>query len=88
VGGGRERRPRRAAQDETVAAASEQERDVRVALADPLRLDRARAEAGRVEDRLERAQDEKGGQLEGGGLFRGVDDVADGPILAYSTGLA
>jgi len=59
-----------------------------VALADPLGFDRPGAEAGRVEDRLERAQDEKRGQLEGRGLLRGVDDVADGAILAYSTGLA
>lgn len=59
-----------------------------MALADPLGLERARAEAGRVEDRLEREQDEERRQLEGRGLLRSVDDVADGAILAYSTGLA
>ena len=59
-----------------------------MALADPLELDRPGAEPGSVEDRLERAQDEKRGQLEGRGLLRSVDDVADGLILAYSTGLA
>jgi hypothetical protein len=59
-----------------------------VALPDPLGFERARAEPGRVEDRLERAQDEERRQLERRGLLLGVDDVADGPILAYSTGFA
>jgi len=59
-----------------------------VPLPDPLGLDRPGAEAGRVEDRLQRAQDEERRQLERRGLLRSVDDVADGPILAYSTGFA
>ena len=85
---GWERRAWRAAQDELVGAPAQEEGEVGVALPDSLGLERARAEAGRVEDRLERAQDEERRQLERRGLLRSVDDVADGPILAYSTGFA
>ncbi len=88
VGRGRQRRARWAAQDEAVGAPAQEEGDVGVALPDRLGLERARAEAGRVENRLERAQDEERRQLERRGLLRGVDDVAHGTILACSTGLA
>ena len=57
---GRERRPRRPAEDKAVVAALEQEGEIRAAaLADPGRRDRSRAEAVLVEERLDVLEDEE-----------------------------
>src|SRR3954447_4816837 len=69
---------RRAAEHELRVAAAHEIGDVRVALAHRLGLDRAAAEAVRVEVSLERPADEQRRQVEGGGLLRGVDDRAHG----------
>jgi hypothetical protein len=80
VRGRRDRRSRRAAKDEALAASIDQEGDVRVALADPLWHDIAGAESLRVEVLPERFQYQKGWVLLTRRLVLGVHDVchADG----------
>ena len=57
---GRQRRPRRPAEDEAAVVALEQEREVgAAALADPGRADGARAEAMLVEERLDVLEDQE-----------------------------
>jgi hypothetical protein len=63
---GRKRGPRRAAEDEAVVAALEQEGEVRpAALADPTRPDRPGAETVLVEEHLDVLEDEEGRLLLG-----------------------
>src|SRR6185436_8596731 len=60
VGRRRQRRPGRAAEDEPVVAALEQEREVRPSpFADPARRDGPRAQAVLVEERLDVLEDEE-----------------------------
>ena len=75
VGAGRQRWPRRAAQDHLRVPAPDQICDVGVTLADRRRLDLALAEAVLVEEGLQRLEDEKRGAAVTLSLLRGMDDV-------------
>ena len=75
VGARRQRRARRAAQHELLAAPLDQVGDVRVALADRARADLARAEPVLVEERLERVEHEQRRAAVSLPLRRGADDV-------------
>jgi hypothetical protein len=75
MGRRRQRRARRAPQHEVFAAAADLVRHVRVALADPLRLDRPGAEPVLVEEGLERRFDDQRGELLLGRLLGRVDDL-------------
>ena len=86
VGGGRQRRPRRAAQHELGVAAAHEVGHVRVALAHGLGLDRPAAEAVRVEAGLERPPDEQRRAIERGGLLRSVDDRGHAGAPEYAVG--
>ena len=78
VRGRRQRRARRAPQHDARVAPRDQERDVRVALADPLHLDAPVADPVRVEELLERLAHHERRQLEAGGVPGCVDHVHRG----------
>ena len=76
VRGRRQRRPRRAAEDEAGVVALEQEREVRAAaLADPARAHRPRAEPVRVQERLDALEDEQRRPVEPIGLGSASNDA-------------
>ena len=70
-----QRWPRRAAQDEAIAATLEEIGDVRVPFSDSPRSDLAGSEPVRVEELLDRAEDEERRELERLGLRRSIDDL-------------
>jgi hypothetical protein len=76
--GRRQRRPRRAPQHRARVPAPDQERDVRVALADALGLEPARADSLLVEERLERLAHEQRRELKVRSLLRRVHEVRHG----------
>jgi len=78
VGRGRQRRTRRAAQHHSCIPTAHQERDVRVAFADALRLQAALPDAMGIEERLERLPHHERRKLEVGGVLDCVDHVHRG----------